>query len=80
MLSYCVPDMLKNHYLKKDLKKAVKLVEECFEQFPKEFDSITRVILFGLIEGTDDFEEILFYQLLLKHLEKLYYEFARAIA
>lgn len=78
--SFNLPEIFKNHFEKQELKRAVRLVEELFNQFPKEEDSITKIILEGLMESTKDEKELLFYKYLLKHLEILYLEFARSIA
>jgi hypothetical protein len=75
MYSFELPEIFKEHHENKDLKKALALVNELFDMFPREEDSITRIILEGLVESAEDEKEKLFYKYLLKHLEILYLNF-----
>lgn len=60
-----------------DLNKGFILVEKCFEKYPKDFDSITRIILQGLLESTYVLKEKLFFGVLIQYLEHLYLEFLK---
>ena len=75
-LSFEIPYMFNELIVSNDIKGAIKLVDECFEQFPKEPDSITKVILDGLLESAESGlmanESVPFIKLLLKHLDILY--------
>jgi len=72
MYSYEIPDLFEKLCKKRELKKSLQLVDECFGRFPKEDDSITKIILTTLLESTAIEEEQLFYKYLLKHLEIIY--------
>ena len=75
--SFELPEIFTELCISKDLKGAIKLVDECFERFPKESDSITCAILEGLRDGANN-DDKFFFIYLLKHLELLYLEWARS--
>lgn len=79
-LSYELPHYFTEYCLEYNLKDSMALVEECFDYFPKDSDSITKVILEGLEEGAEDQRHKMFFKYLLKHLEILYLNWARAQA
>ena len=81
-LSFEIPYMFNELIISNDIKGAIRLVDECFEQFPKEEDSITKVVLDGLLESaeSDNIESVPFIKLLLKHLELLYIWWVRSQA
>lgn len=70
--SFELPEMFVELCIDKDIKGAMKLVEECFDMFPKEKESITFCILDGLMEGAKDELDKVFFKYLLKHLEILH--------
>lgn len=70
--SYELTDVFEDLCEKRELKRALELVDECFEKFPKESDNITKILLTTLLESTKIEEERLFYKYLLRHLEIQY--------
>lgn len=76
-LSYELPYMFNEYCVENDLKNAMALVEECFDYFPKEDDSITRVILEGLKESSTEEKHKNFFTYLLTHLNILYSSWLR---
>lgn len=67
--SYDLPDMFADYIVNNDLKSALNLLEECFEMFPKEKESLTRIILQELLESAELERHKIFIKYLLKQLD-----------
>lgn len=79
-LSFQIPEVLNELCASRDYNAALQLVTDCFERWPKEEDSITRIVLEGLKEAAEeehDERSVIFFSYLLKHLEILYNEWMR---
>jgi hypothetical protein len=79
-LSFEIPQIFVEYSLAKDYNSAMELVNDCFDRFPKEEDSITKIVLTTLRDEVKDENSKLFFEYLLKHLELLYLEWLRAQA
>lgn len=75
MLSYELADIFYHYSLQFSLKKGFKLVDQCFDNFPKDEESITKIILINLQDSTIDFKEKLYFRTLIDYLDNLYLEF-----
>lgn len=80
MYSFEIGDIFYRLSLNLNLKKGYQLVDHCFERWPKDEDSITKIILLGLKESTSDFKEKLYFEILIKYLDNLYLEFLKNMA
>ena len=75
-LSYEIPiifvEISNEKDTEKSIKQGLKFVEECFERFPKEKDSITHCILESLISSAESEKQKIYFEFLQLHLSILY--------
>lgn len=67
--SYDLPDMFADYIVNNDLKAAINLLDECFEMFPKEKESLTKIILLELLESAELERHKIFIKYLIKQLD-----------
>lgn len=69
--SWDLDDIFYEYVTDLDLSKGFQLVYICFEQFPKEQDSITHIVLEGVLESCKDEKSKIMCRALIEYLNHL---------